>query len=148
MASKNRTHCILLIEDNPRDVRLAQEAFKGSKNDIRLEVAVDGIEAVKFLRQEPPYQDKPMPDLILLDLNLPRRDGREVLGIIKSDALLRRTPVIVLTTSNAGVDVLKSYDLQANCFINKPIDFDQFYDVIHKIEQFWLDTVILPSKVV
>lgn len=148
MASKNRTYCILLIEDNPGDVRLTQEAFKESKNDIRLEVVVDGIEAVKFLRHEPPYQDKPVPDLILLDLNLPKWDGREVLGIIKSDAILRRTPVVVLTTSNAGVDVLKSYDLHANCFINKPIDFDQFFDIIHKIEEFWLGTVILPSKII
>jgi len=147
MVNKARTHNILLIEDNPGDVRLTQEAFKESEKDTHLEVVTDGIEAIKYLRKEPPYEDKPSPDLILLDLNLPKWDGREVLGVIKADETLKRIPVVVLTTSNAGVDILKSYDLHANCFINKPIDFDQFFEIIHKIEDFWLSTTILPTKV-
>lgn len=147
MVNKARTHNILLIEDNPGDVRLTKEAFKESEKDTHLEVVTDGIEAIKYLRKEPPYEDKPSPDLILLDLNLPKWDGREVLGVIKADEILKRIPVVVLTTSNAGVDILKSYDLHANCFINKPIDFDQFFEIIHKIEDFWLSTTILPTKV-
>ncbi|WP_282775678.1 response regulator [Phaeodactylibacter xiamenensis] len=147
MVNKTKAHNILLIEDNPGDVRLTQEAFRESKNDIKLDVVTDGIEAIKYLRKEPPYESAPLPDLILLDLNLPKWDGREVLGVIKSDETLKRTPVVVLTTSNAGVDILKSYDLHANCFINKPIDFDKFFEIIHKIEDFWLSTTILPTKV-
>ncbi len=147
MINNSKTHNILLIEDNPGDVRLTQEAFKESEKDTHLEVVTDGIEAIKYLRKEPPYQEKPSPDLILLDLNLPKWDGREVLGVIKADEILKRIPVVVLTTSNAGVDILKSYDLHANCFINKPIDFDKFFEIIHKIEDFWLSTTILPTKV-
>ena len=148
MVNKTKVHNILLIEDNPGDVRLTQEAFRESKKNIKLDVVTDGIEAIKYLRKEPPHEDAPLPDLILLDLNLPKWDGREVLGVIKSDKTLKRTPVVVLTTSNAGVDILKSYDLHANCFINKPIDFDKFFEIIHKIEDFWLSTAILPTKVV
>lgn len=147
MINKNRAHQILLIEDNPGDVRLTQEAFKESKNNIQLEVVTDGIEAIKFLRREGAYSEKSTPDLILLDLNLPKWDGREVLETIKTDDQLKRIPVVVLTTSNAGVDILKSYDLHANCFINKPIDFDKFFDIIHKIEEFWLSTAILPTSI-
>ena len=147
MINKNRAHQILLIEDNPGDVRLTQEAFKESKNNIELEVVTDGIEAIKFLRREGAYAEKSIPDLILLDLNLPKWDGREVLETIKTDDQLKRIPVVVLTTSNAGVDILKSYDLHANCFINKPIDFDKFFEIIHKIEEFWLSTAILPTSI-
>lgn len=146
MTKKGEPHQILLIEDNPGDVRLTQEAFRASKNDINLEVVVDGIEAIKFLHKEGAYQDKATPDLILLDLNLPKWDGREVLAKIKNDDQLRRIPVVVLTTSNAGVDVLNSYDLHANCYINKPIDYDRFFEVIHRVEEFWLSTTTLPTK--
>ena len=148
MVNRTRPYVILLIEDNPGDVRLTQEAFKEGKKDVTLEVVTDGIEALKFLRKEGPYAEKQIPDLILLDLNLPKWDGREVLKEIKNDPSLRRIPVIVLTTSNAGTDILNSYDLHANCFINKPIDFDNFFNIIHKIEEFWLSTAILPTMVV
>ncbi|MCB0580494.1 MAG: response regulator [Phaeodactylibacter sp.] len=147
MINRTRPYVILLIEDNPGDVRLTQEALKEGKKSIVLEVATDGIEALKFLRRQDAYTEKPTPDLILLDLNLPKWDGREVLREIKNDPQLKRIPVIVLTTSNAGADVLKCYDLHANCFINKPIDFDNFFDIIHKIEEFWFSTAILPTVV-
>lgn len=136
---------ILLIEDNPGDVRLTREAFKESKKSINLEVVTDGVEAIRFLRQEDGYSDKEIPDIILLDLNLPKRDGREVLEIIKEDPALKRIPVVVLTTSKAESDIVQSYDLHANCFINKPIDFDNFFEIITKIEDFWLTTTILPK---
>lgn len=145
MLSRTRPYHILLIEDNPGDVRLTKEAFKESKKNIKLEVVTDGIEALKYLRKKGRYAKKPLPDIILLDLNLPKCDGREVLVSIKADSTLKRIPVVVLTTSKAEVDVIKSYDLHANCFINKPIDFDQFFNIIHKIEEFWLSTVILPT---
>ena len=148
MVNRTRPYVILLIEDNPGDVRLTQEAFKEGKKNITLEVATDGIEALRFLRKEGPYAEKQIPDLILLDLNLPKWDGREVLKEIKNDPSLRRIPVIVLTTSNAGTDILNSYDLHANCFINKPIDFDDVFNIIHKIEEFWLSSAILPTMVV
>ena len=148
MVNRTRPYVILLIEDNPGDVRLTQEAFKEGKKDVTLEVVTDGIEALKFLRKEEPYAEKQIPDLILLDLNLPKWDGREVLKEIKNDLHFKRIPVVVLTTSNAGADILNSYDLHANCFINKPIDFDDFFNIIHKIEEFWLSTAILPTMVV
>lgn len=147
MLTRTKLYNILLIEDNPGDVRLTEEAFRESKKNVNLEVVTDGIEALKFLRKEEDYLDKVTPDLILLDLNLPKRDGREVLEIIKTDRHLKRIPVVVLTTSKAEVDILKSYDLHANCFINKPIDFDNFFDIIHRIEEFWLSTIILPTAV-
>ena len=147
MLTRTKLYNILLIEDNPGDVRLTEEAFRESKKNVNLEVVTDGIEALKFLRKEEGYLDKATPDLILLDLNLPKRDGREVLEIIKTDRHLKRIPVVVLTTSKAEVDILKSYDLHANCFINKPIDFDNFFDIIHRIEEFWLSTIILPTAV-
>ncbi len=135
---------ILLIEDNPGDVRLTQEAFKEGSINIKLDVVMDGVEAIKFLKKEPPYLDVTTPDLILLDLNLPKKDGREVLQEIKTDQNFKRIPVVVLTTSNAQQDILKSYNLHVNCYVNKPVDFDKFFDIIQKIEEFWLSTAILP----
>ncbi|MFT4759931.1 MAG: chemotaxis family two-component system response regulator Rcp1 [Paraglaciecola sp.] len=143
--TKARPVNILLIEDNPGDVRLTQEAFKEGKIDIKMEVVMDGVEAIKFLRKEDSYVDKFTPDLILLDLNLPKRDGREVLKEIKADNFLKRIPVVILTTSNAEQDILKSYNLHVNCYINKPVDFDKFFDIIQKIEDFWLTIAILPT---
>jgi chemotaxis family two-component system response regulator Rcp1 len=143
--TKARPVNILLIEDNPGDVRLTQEAFKEGKIDIKMEVVMDGVEAIKFLRKEDSYVDKFTPDLILLDLNLPKRDGREVLKEIKADNFLKRIPVVILKTSNAEQDILKSYNLHVNCYINKPVDFDKFFDIIQKIEDFWLSIAILPT---
>lgn len=142
---KTRPVNILLIEDNPGDVRLAQEAFKEGKLEVNLDVVMDGIEALLFLNNKSPYQDSNRPDLILLDLNLPKKDGREVLGEIKEDINLRRIPVVILTTSNAEQDVIHSYNLHVNCYINKPVDFDRFFEIIKKIEDFWLNTAILPT---
>lgn len=138
---------ILLIEDNPGDVRLTQEAFREGQLPVDLNVVMDGVEAIKYLKREAPYTESELPDLILLDLNLPKRDGREVLQEIKTDENLKRIPVVVLTTSNAEQDILKSYNLHVNCYINKPVDFDKFFDIIQKIEDFWLTTAILPSMI-
>ncbi len=146
MNKNSRRFCVLLIEDNPGDVRLTQEAFRETGGNVNLEVVMDGVEAVAFLRKESPYEGKPTPDLILLDLNLPKWDGRQVLRNIKADATLKRIPIVVLTTSNATQDILNSYDLHANCFINKPVDFDNFFDIISKIQEFWLHTVTLPNN--
>lgn len=143
--TKTRPVNILLIEDNLGDVRLTQEAFKEGRIEIKMEVVMDGVEAIKYLQKEAPYTEKVTPDLILLDLNLPKRDGREVLKEIKSDDFLKRIPVVILTTSNAEQDILKSYNLHVNCYINKPVDFDKFFDIIQKIEDFWLTTAILPT---
>jgi two-component system, chemotaxis family, response regulator Rcp1 len=137
---------ILLVEDNPGDVRLAIEALHESKVRNNLHVARDGVEALAFLRREPPYVDAPRPDLILLDLNLPRKDGREVLSEIKADSNLHTIPVVILTTSRAEQDVLRSYELQANCYITKPVDLDQFITVVKSIEDFWLTIVTLPHS--
>lgn len=145
MVKETRPFNILLIEDNPGDVRLTQEAFKEGKKKVNLEVVMDGVEAIKFLKKEGKYSHKAIPDLVLLDLNLPKWDGREVLMEIKTDPELKRIPVVVLTTSNAEQDVLQSYDLHANCFINKPVDFDNFFDIVQKIEDFWLTITILPT---
>jgi len=131
---------ILLVEDNPADVRLTQEALREGKVKNNLSVARDGEEALAFLRR----YDAPRPDLILLDLNLPRRDGREVLKEIKDDPQLRMIPVVVLTTSAAESDILKSYSLHANCYITKPVDLDQFITVVKSIDDFWLTIVRLP----
>ncbi|MGE5465928.1 MAG: response regulator [Ignavibacteria bacterium] len=135
---------ILLVEDNPGDVRLTLEAFKDSKMENPLDVVHDGVEALAFLRREGAYRDKAPPDLILLDLNLPRMDGREVLAAIKGDPALKSIPVVVLTTSKAEQDVVKSYLLQASCFITKPVDLDQFNEVVRGIDSFWLSIVTLP----
>jgi CheY-like chemotaxis protein len=137
---------ILLVEDNPADVRLVREAFKTSKLQSILRVVKDGVEAMDFLHHAGSYVDSKRPDLIFLDLNLPRKDGREVLSEIKGDAALKRIPVVVLTTSRADKDILTSYNLNANCYIVKPADLDQFFEVIHSTEQFWLTTVTRASQ--
>ncbi|MES9960472.1 MAG: response regulator [Sedimenticola sp.] len=136
---------ILLIEDNPGDVRLAQEAMRDGKVVNNLSVASDGEQAMSFLRRVGSYADAPRPDLILLDFNLPRKDGREVLAEIKADPHLLPIPVVVLTMSKAEEDIKKAYDLHANCYITKPIDLDQFIDVVKGIEAFWFTVVQLPA---
>jgi CheY-like chemotaxis protein len=136
---------ILLVEDNPGDVRLTQEALRESKLHNNLSVARDGVEALAFLRREGPYATAPRPDLILLDLNLPRKDGREVLAEIKSDPHLRAIPVVVLTTSQAEQDIAQSYNLHANCYVTKPVDLEQFITVVQSIEGFWFSIVTLPN---
>jgi len=135
---------LLLVEDNPADVRLTIEAMKGVKIPMHLSVARDGVEALAFLRREGSYAQAPRPKLILLDLNMPRKDGREVLAEIKADPLLRRIPVVILTTSEAEQDIGKAYQLNANCYIVKPVDFMQFMQQIKSIEDFWLTIVKLP----
>ena len=137
---------ILLIEDNPGDVRLTREALKDGDTPHRLHVATDGEEGLKFLRRQGVYADCPRPDLILLDLNLPKRDGRQVLDEVKKDESLREIPVVVLTTSKAVSDVNSAYDLQANCYIQKPVDLHRFWDIIRSIEGFWLAKVSLPPS--
>ncbi len=135
---------ILLVEDSPGDVRLTIEALNEAKVKNRLHVAGDGVEAMAFLRRQGPFADAPRPDVILLDLNLPRKDGREVLKEIKGDPELMRIPVVVLTTSRAEEDVLRAYEYYANCYITKPVDFQQFLHVVQSIEDFWLTVVKLP----
>ncbi|MDQ6672616.1 MAG: response regulator [Chloroflexota bacterium] len=137
---------ILLVEDNPGDVRLTIEGLKDSKVRNKLHVARDGVEAMAFLRREGAHLGAARPDLILLDLNLPRMDGREVLSAIKCDAKLKTIPVVVLTTSRAEQDVLRSYELQANCYITKPVDLEQFITVVRSIEDFWFTIVTLPVQ--
>jgi two-component system, chemotaxis family, response regulator Rcp1 len=136
---------ILLVEDNPGDVRLTREALKEAKVRNRLSVAGDGVEALAYLRREGAYSAAPRPDIVLLDLNLPRKDGRQVLAEVKADPELRRIPIVILTTSKAEEDILKTYDLHANCFITKPVGFDQFVRVVQSIEHFWLSIVTLPT---
>jgi CheY-like chemotaxis protein len=136
---------ILLVEDNPGDVRLTQEALEEGKMINKLHVVEDGVEAMAFLRQEEKYADAVRPDLILLDLNLPKKDGREVLSEIKADERLKRIPVVILTTSRAEEDIVKTYDYHANCYITKPVDLDQFIKIVKSIEDFWLTVVRLPS---
>lgn len=137
---------ILLVEDNPADVRLTQEALKEGHVLNTLYTVKDGIEAMSFLRREGSYKDMPCPDMIFLDLNLPRKDGREVLKEIKSDETLRRIPVVVLTTSKAEDDIIQTYSDHANCFITKPVDLDQFIEVIKSIKEFWVNIVTLPPQ--
>jgi two-component system, chemotaxis family, response regulator Rcp1 len=136
---------ILLVEDNPGDVRLAVEALRDAKVANRLHIVEDGVEAMSFLRREDRYADVPRPNLILLDLNLPRKDGREVLAEIKQDADLKRIPVVILTSSAAEQDVVQAYNLYANCYITKPMNLDQFLKVVRSIEDFWLIVVTLPQ---
>jgi CheY-like chemotaxis protein len=138
----------LLVEDNPGDVRLTQEAMKETKVHNTMHVVSDGEEALAFLRKEGKYPKAPRPDLIILDLNLPKKGGREVLAEIKADESLRTIPVVVLTISKAEEDILKSYKLNANCYIAKPIDLDQFVKVVKAIEDFWLSVVKLPPAAV
>jgi two-component system, chemotaxis family, response regulator Rcp1 len=137
---------VLLVEDNPGDVRLTQEALKEGRVMVNLTVAADGVEAMEVLNRKGPYKDKPRPDLILLDLNLPKKNGREVLLEIKADAELRRIPVIVMTTSKAEQDIHRAYNLNANCYITKPVDLDEFLHVVRSIEDFWLTIVTLPKQ--
>ena len=137
---------ILLVEDNAGDVRLTREALREGRVRNTLSVAKDGAEALAMLRHQPLPGEGPRPDLVLLDLNLPKVDGRQVLAEMKGDPDLRRIPVVVLTTSKAEEDVLRSYDLHANSYITKPVDLDQFISVVHAIEDFWLTIVTLPGK--
>jgi chemotaxis family two-component system response regulator Rcp1 len=138
---------ILLVEDSPGDVRLTQEAFKDARVLVNLQVAVDGEEAMAFLKREGKYSSKPRPDIILLDLNLPKKDGRAVLAEIKEDPNLRTIPVVILTTSASEADVLKSYSLHANCYITKPVDLEGFLKVVKSIDGFWLSVVRLPTGI-
>ena len=138
---------ILMVEDNPGDARLAQEALKDSKINNSLYHVEDGVEAMRFLRRQAEYADAPQPDLVLLDLNLPRKDGREVLAEIKEDPKLKLVPVVVMTTSEAERDLVKSYDLHANAYVVKPIDLERFIEVVQSIEVFWFTIVKLPPTV-
>jgi len=146
--SKGKPVDILLVEDNEGDARLAKEAMRDSKISNTIHHVSDGVEAMAFLRKEGKYADTPRPDLILLDLNLPRKDGREVLADIKEDEDLKRIPVVILTVSNDEADVLRTYNLHANCYITKPIDLGQFIKVVRSIEDFWLTIVKLPNGTV
>jgi CheY-like chemotaxis protein len=143
-ASKNIE--ILLIEDSPSDTALTVEALKAGRIPNRLFNVDDGVEAMAYLRQQGVYRNAPRPDLILLDLNMPRKDGREVLVQLKSDPVLRIIPVIVLTTSSADEDVMRAYELLANCYIAKPVDFKRFIEVIRAVEHFWLEVATLPPR--
>jgi two-component system, chemotaxis family, response regulator Rcp1 len=146
MSGEGRSIEILLVEDNPGDVRLTEEALKEGKVSNRLNVVDDGAKAIEYLHQRGAYQHACRPDLVLLDFNLPKKDGREVLAEIKADPKLRQIPVVVMTTSRAEEDVLKAYDLHANCYVTKPIDLEQFLGVVKAIEDFWLTVVKLPSS--
>ena len=137
---------ILLVEDNPGDVRLTKEALREGKVYSNLHTVKDGVEAMEYLRREGKYKEAPRPDIILLDLNLPRKDGREVLEEIKSDDKLKRIPVVVLTTSKAEEDVLRTYNLHANCYVTKPVDLEKFMVVVKTIDIFWLTVVTLPPN--
>jgi chemotaxis family two-component system response regulator Rcp1 len=147
MIIRTRPLQLLLIEDNPGDIRLTQEAFKESSVPVLMDVVTDGEEALFYLHKTGKYADKMTPDLIMLDLNLPKKDGREVLREIKSDQVLKTIPVIILSTSNAESDVLLCYQWFVNCYINKPVDYDHFFSIIKKIENFWLKTAFLPTLV-
>src|SRR3984885_1325804 len=136
---------VLLVEDSPGDVRLTQEAFRDANKAIQLNVVVDGVEAMAFLRHEGVHVHAPRPDLILLDLNLPKMDGREVLAHIKEDDSLKTIPTVILTTSEAEVDILKSYQLHTNCYMTKPVQLDQFESLVKSINDFWLTKVTLPQ---
>jgi two-component system, chemotaxis family, response regulator Rcp1 len=137
---------VLLIEDNPGDIRLTQEAFRDSTTPISLHVVTDGVEAMNFLRREGAYVDAPRPDLILLDLNLPKMDGRQVLTLIKGDDRLKTIPTVILTTSEAEVDIMTSYQLQANCYLSKPVQLDAFENLARSISDFWFTNVKLPRR--
>ena len=136
---------ILLIEDNPGDARLTQEALNEGKVKNNLHIVYDGVEATDFLFKRNEYQDAPRPDLIILDLNLPKKNGQEVLAEIKADDSLKSIPVIILTISKADEDIIRSYNLHANCFLNKPINLNKFFEVVKSIEDFWLTIVKLPG---
>jgi two-component system, chemotaxis family, response regulator Rcp1 len=138
---------VLLVEDNSGDVRLTQEAFRDANKSIHLHVASDGVEAMAFLRHEGTHKLAPRPDLILLDLNLPKMDGREVLAYIKEDDSLKLIPTVILTTSDSEADIVKSYQLQANCYLNKPVQLEAFESLVKSINDFWLTKVKLPQQV-
>jgi len=137
---------VLLVEDSPGDVRLTQEAFRDANRSIHLQVASDGVEAMAFLRREGAHVQALRPDLILLDLNLPKMDGREVLARIKAGDRLKTIPTVILTTSDAEADIVKSYQLQANCYLTKPVQFDEFASLVRSINDFWLTRVKLPQQ--
>jgi two-component system, chemotaxis family, response regulator Rcp1 len=137
---------ILLVEDSPGDVRLTQEAFRDANKGVRLQVASDGVEAMAYLRREGVHAHAPRPDLILLDLNMPRMDGRQVLAELKADYKLRSIPIVILTTSTAESDIAKSYELQANCYLSKPVDLGEFEKLVKAIDEFWLGKATLPPK--
>ena len=137
---------ILLVEDNPADIRLTREALKENKMANNLSVVIDGIEAMNYLHKKGKYAKATKPDIIFLDLNLPKKDGREVLAELKQDKDLKRIPIVILTSSQAEEDILKTYNLHANCYITKPVDFDQFLKVVNSIEDFWLTIVKLPPN--
>jgi two-component system, chemotaxis family, response regulator Rcp1 len=137
---------VLLVEDSPGDVRLTQEAFRDANTAIHLHVACDGVEAMAFLRREAPHTHAPRPDLILLDLNLPKMDGRAVLAHIKEDDELKTIPTVILTTSESEADIAKSYQLQANCYLTKPVQLDAFESLVKSINDFWLTKVKLPQQ--
>lgn len=145
MDENTRSIQILLVEDNEGDARLVQEAMRDAKMRNRMHIVEDGVEAMDFLRREGRHRDAPRPDLVLLDLNLPRKDGRQVLAEMKTDPMLKRIPVVVLTTSNAEQDVLRAYELHANCYVTKPVDFDKFMYVVRQIDEFWVKVVTLPE---
>ncbi|MDE2228270.1 MAG: response regulator [Alphaproteobacteria bacterium] len=144
--SNGRPIEILLVEDNPGDARLTREALREGKIRNNLNHVRDGVEALAFLKREGEYANAPMPDLVLLDLNLPRKDGREVLAEMKQDLRLRVIPVVVLTTSEAENDIVRSYQLHANCYITKPVGLEQFIEIVREIESFWLAVVTLPNR--
>lgn len=137
---------VLLVEDSPGDIRLTQEAFREANISIQLHVARDGVEALAFLYQQTPFSDAPRPDLILLDLNLPKMDGREVLSRIKQDPSLTTIPTVILTTSEAEADILKSYELRANSYLSKPVELDKFENLVRSINDFWLTKAKLPLQ--
>jgi len=137
---------VLLVEDSPGDVRLTQEAFRDSNVLVHLHVALDGVEALAYLKREDAHVNSPRPDLILLDLNLPKKDGREVLAHIKGDDELKSIPTVILTTSEAEVDIVKSYQLQANCYLSKPVHLQEFESLVRSINDFWLTKVKLPQQ--
>lgn len=137
---------VLLVEDSPGDVRLTQEAFRDANVAVVLHVVSDGIEALSFLRRESPYVDAPRPDLILLDLNLPKMDGREVLALVKADEAIKTIPIVILTTSDAEADILRSYQLQANVYLSKPVQLDAFESLVRSINDFWLTKAKLPPR--
>ncbi|GIG38104.1 response regulator [Cellulomonas pakistanensis] len=146
MARNGKVIDVLLVEDDPGDVLMTREAFEDNKVANRLQVVSDGVSALAFLRKEGEHADAPTPDLVLLDLNLPRMDGREVLEAMKSDDALRSIPVVVLTTSEAEEDVVRSYSLHANAYVTKPVDFDRFIEVVRQIDEFFVEVVRLPQR--
>jgi|SRR5277367_618156 len=143
---ENRPIQVLLVEDSPGDVRLTQEAFRGANQFVHLHVATDGVEAMAFLRHEVPYVDAPRPDLTLLDLNLPKMDGRQVLAQIKENDSLKTIPTVILTTSDAEEDIVNSYQLHANCYFTKPVQLDEFETLVKSINDFWLTRATLPQR--